>query len=63
MYSNDFVYKIPVKLFSQFSTEIPEIVLPHSINIHTERLRKKIKYYFHNRKLKQKGTVCNAPFI
>ncbi len=41
MYSNDFVHKIPVILFSQFSPEIPEIVLPYSINIHTERLRRK----------------------
>ncbi len=37
MYSNDVVYKIPVKLFSQFYPEVSEIVLPYSVKIHTER--------------------------
>ncbi len=63
MYSNDFAYKIPVKLFSQFNPEIPEIVFPYSINIHTERLRKKIKYYFQNTKNRNeqiKGSSSNT---
>ncbi len=75
-YSNDFVFKIPVKLFSQFSLEIPEIVLPYSISILTGWEENKILFSEH-KKLKLKDTARkfkhstshlhyykhNAPFI
>ncbi len=57
MYSNEFEYKIPVKLFSQFFPEIPEIVLPHSINMHTERLKRKENIIFRTQKIEKNSIL------